>query len=72
MLRGESRALSALPGPGVQIRALRSFGELQVCQGIAGDYHDLYEDGHDLGPLVVVEEIDEPGEPTGRMLLADS
>jgi hypothetical protein len=58
--------------PELQIRALRSFRELQVRQDIAGDYHDLYEDGHDLGPLVVEEETDEQGEPTGRMLLADS
>jgi hypothetical protein len=29
---------------------------------VAGDCHDLYEDGHDLGPLVVEQEIDEQSE----------
>jgi hypothetical protein len=34
-------------------------------------YRSLYADGKDLGPLALVEEIDETGQPTGRLLLAD-
>jgi hypothetical protein len=34
-------------------------------------YRSLYADGKDLGPLAVVKEIDETGQPTGRLLLAD-
>jgi hypothetical protein len=39
-------------------------------QQVVNHYRQLYAD-RDLGPLTVVEEVDDAGMPTGRMLLAD-
>jgi hypothetical protein len=67
-----SIALSAITRhPDLQVRALARFGDLQVRPDITRDYRALYEDDRDLGPPVVVEEIDAQGKPTGRLLLAD-
>jgi hypothetical protein len=67
-----SIALSAITRhPDLQVRALARIGDLQVRLDITRDYRALYEDGRDLGPPIVVEEIDEQGKLTGRLLLAD-
>jgi hypothetical protein len=64
--------LSALyRDPALQVRTLAPFGKLQIRPEIITHYRELYEDGKDLGPLAVVEEIDETGAPTNRLLLAD-
>jgi hypothetical protein len=43
----------------------------RIREHAVAHYRTLYADGKDLGPLVVVKEIDETGRPTGRLLLAD-
>src|SRR4051794_11552467 len=61
-------ALSTLTcHPDLQVRTLTPRRQPQV----AAHYRKLYADGKDLGPLTVVEEIDDAGIPTGSMLLAD-
>ena len=57
--------------PDLQVRAVARFGELQIRPDIVENYRKLYEQGRDLGPLVVVREINEDGTVTGRFLLAD-
>lgn len=58
-------------GEALQVRELQKHGNIKVRPDIVDDYLKLYKDGRDLGPFVVVEEVDAEGEPTGRLLLAD-
>jgi hypothetical protein len=54
-----------------QVRCLRNHNGLLINTETVDDYQELLADGVDLGPLEVIEEIDDQGQPTGRFLLAD-
>src|SRR5689334_446912 len=57
--------------PDLQVRAFPPFGNVHVQQDVVNNYRQLLEEDADLGSLSIVEEVNDDGQPTGRLLLAD-
>src|SRR5689334_74414 len=57
--------------PDLQVRAFQTFGSTHVHQDVVSNYRQLLEEDADLGSFSIVEEVDNDGQLTGRMLLAD-
>lgn len=61
-------ALAAITcDPALHVRIMTPSSQQQAVE----HYRKLYADSKDLGPLTVVEEVDDAGMATGTMLLAD-
>jgi hypothetical protein len=54
-----------------QVRFLPVHESLLIRENAVEDYRELLSENVDLGPLEVVEEINQEEQPTGRFLLAD-